>query len=110
MLNCYEQIVCRLTERQSTRSIANWLMTLNLEPPAGKWSERYWRKLLGPLAAQVKAAVGSLEVAEPATAVETERSSYVDLFTGGEAVTIRKERHKRQPFLALFSLLVLLSS
>jgi len=59
-------------------------------------------------AAQVKAAVGSLEVAAPAAAVETGRSSDVALVSGGEAVTVKKKRRKRQPFLTLISLLILL--
>jgi hypothetical protein len=63
-LNCYPQIVRRLTEGQSAQSVARWLVSLHIDDPAGRWSQMYWCKLLVPLVKQVKTAKEELLRAE----------------------------------------------
>ena len=53
---CYNEILRHLTQGQSVRSLAAWLTDQRIEGPAGRWSRRYWEKLLQPLDRQVVAA------------------------------------------------------
>jgi hypothetical protein len=54
-LPCYNEILRHLTQGQSVRSLAAWLTEQRIEGPAGRWSRRYWEKLLQPLNQQVRA-------------------------------------------------------
>ena len=55
-LPCYNEILRHLTQGQSVRSLAAWLTNQKIEGSAGRWSRRYWEKLLQPLDRQVVAA------------------------------------------------------
>lgn len=55
-LPCYREIVRRLTLKHSVWAVATWLKEQNLGGPAGRWTHHYWRKLLTPLAEQVRRA------------------------------------------------------
>jgi hypothetical protein len=63
-LPCYKEILRRLTEGQSARSLALWLTRQNYEGPSGQWSLNYWRKLLAPLNRDVRVARGHTASAE----------------------------------------------
>jgi hypothetical protein len=66
-LNCYGAIVKRLTEGQSANSVARWASELKVEGAAGAWSYLYWRKLILPLAKEVRQAKDKLRTRRPVT-------------------------------------------
>ena len=52
----YPEILRHLTMGESVRSLARWLVAQRIDGPAGRWSARYWEKLLAPLDHQVRVA------------------------------------------------------
>jgi len=63
-LPCYPEILRRLTEGQSVRSLSLWLTRQGYDGPCGQWKFDYWRKLLAPLDRDVRAARGRTASAE----------------------------------------------
>ena len=45
-MNIYPQLVRKLTERESARSVARWAMEQHVEGPAGAWGLGFWLKHL----------------------------------------------------------------
>ena len=66
-LPCYTEILGRLTQGQSVRSLSLWLTEQAFEGPCGHWSVNYWRKLLSPLDRDVRAARGRTAAADRRT-------------------------------------------
>jgi hypothetical protein len=52
-LPTYREILRRLTQGQSVRSLALWLAKQRYDGPSGAWTWTYWQKLLVPLAREV---------------------------------------------------------
>ena len=52
-LNCYEQLVRKLSERRSLSSVARWAIQLGIEGEASRWSFHTWRRYLGALEKRV---------------------------------------------------------
>lgn len=52
-LPVYREILRRLTQGQSVRSLALWLSRQGFDGPSGTWTWWYWQKLLFPLAREV---------------------------------------------------------
>lgn len=52
-MNIYAQLVRRLTERESVRSVARWAMTVGVEGAPSNWGFEYWRKHLHVLRSRV---------------------------------------------------------
>jgi hypothetical protein len=52
-LNCYEQLVRKLSDRQSVSGVARWAMQLGIEGEVGRWSFHTWRRYLGALEKRV---------------------------------------------------------
>jgi hypothetical protein len=52
-LNCYEQLVRKLSERRSVSSVARWAIQLGIEGEASRWSFHTWRRYLGALEKRV---------------------------------------------------------
>jgi hypothetical protein len=61
-LNCYEQMVRRLTKGHSANDVAHWAFDLKVEGAEGTWSYLYWRKHIQALARQVHIAKHRLAV------------------------------------------------
>ena len=63
-MNIYPQLVRKLTERESARSVARWAMEQHVEGPAGAWGLGFWLKHLWVLRRDVIAAKERLRCEE----------------------------------------------
>jgi hypothetical protein len=52
-LNCYEQLVRKVSQGQSLSGVAHWAMQLGIEGEVGRWSFHTWRRYLGALEKRV---------------------------------------------------------
>ena len=64
-MNCYLQIVRRLTEGESANSVARWASGLGVDGAAGYWSPLYWRKHITVLGKHVRLAKDKLRTRKP---------------------------------------------
>ena len=64
-MNCYVQLVRRLTEGESANSVSRWASSLKVEGAAGRWSSLYWRKHILALAKHVRRAKDKLRTRKP---------------------------------------------
>jgi len=64
-MNCYEQLVRRLTEGESANSVSRWASGLKVDGAAGNWSYLYWRKHIMALAKHVRRAKDKLRTRKP---------------------------------------------
>jgi hypothetical protein len=63
-LPVYREILRRLTQGQSVRSLALWLSRQGFDGPSGTWTWWYWQKLLFPLGREVAKTKALQEAAE----------------------------------------------
>ena len=64
-MNCYPQVVRRLTEGESANSVARWASGLGVDGAAGYWSLLYWRKHITVLGKHVRLAKDKLRTRKP---------------------------------------------
>ena len=64
-MNCYLQIVRRLTEGESANSVARWASGLGVDGAARHWSPLYWRKHVAVLKKHVRLAKNKLRTRKP---------------------------------------------
>ena len=64
-MNCYAQLVRRLTKGESANSVSRWASSLKVEGAAGNWSSLYWRKHILALAKHVRRAKDKLRTRKP---------------------------------------------
>jgi hypothetical protein len=64
-MNCYGQLVRRLTEGESANSVSRWAAGLKVIGAAGNWSYLYWRKHIVALAKHVRRAKDKLRTRKP---------------------------------------------
>jgi hypothetical protein len=64
-MNCYPQLVRRLTEGESANSVARWASGLGVDGAAGYWSPLYWRKHITVLGKHVRLAKDKLRTRKP---------------------------------------------
>jgi hypothetical protein len=66
-MNCYPQLVQRLTGGESANSVARWASGLKVDGAAGYWSPLYWRKHIAVLGKHVHLAKDKLRTRKPVT-------------------------------------------
>jgi hypothetical protein len=64
-MNCYPELVRRLTKGESANSVSRWASRLKIEGGAGRWSRLYWRKHILALAKHVRHAKEKLRTRKP---------------------------------------------
>jgi hypothetical protein len=64
-MNCYTELVRRLTKGESANSVSRWASSLKIEGAAGTWSSLYWRKHILALAKHVRRAKDKLRTRKP---------------------------------------------
>jgi len=64
-MNCYAELVRRLTKGESANSVSRWVSSLKVEGAAGTWSSLYWRKHILALAKHVRRAKDKLRTRKP---------------------------------------------
>jgi len=64
-MNCYAQLVRRLTRGESAASVSRWASSLKVEGGASRWSRLYWRKHILALAKHVRHAKDKLRTRKP---------------------------------------------
>lgn len=64
-MNCYAELVRRLTKGKSANSVSRWASSLKVEGAAGRWSFLYWRKHILALAKHVRRAKDKLRTRKP---------------------------------------------
>jgi hypothetical protein len=64
-MNCYAQLVRRLTQGESANSVSRWASSLKVVGAAGRWSSLYWRKHVLALAKHVRRAKDKLRTRKP---------------------------------------------
>ena len=64
-LNCFDNLVRKLAEGQTPKTVARWAMQLKIEGEAGRWSLETWRRYLQVLSSRVRRELPRVERAAP---------------------------------------------
>ena len=80
-LNCYTELVRRLTSGESANSVSRWASSLKVEGAAGRWSSLYWRKHILALAKHVRRAKDKLRTRKPVLPQPEAVAACVDMQT-----------------------------
>jgi hypothetical protein len=78
-MNCYEQLVRRLTKGESGNSVSRWVSGLKVDGAAGNWSYLYWRKHIMALNKHVRHAKDKLRTRRPVLPKPEDVAAHVEL-------------------------------
>ena len=80
-MNCYAELVRRLTKGESANSVSRWASSLKVEGAAVRWSSLYWRKHILALAKHVRRAKDKLRTRKPVLPQPEAVAACVDMQT-----------------------------